>query len=356
MREYITNKKGEPMSSVYFSDNHLNNNDVGNIKKFYSGTELLNKLASIPACQQLLDKAQQVIQSENLPPLEVRLEKTPNGFSCDQRQNVLVINPDASNQLRWALRCVISLIKFPKNKKLYNSCYRGSYATPDEYVTAQAYLEFRKTQIVNNTLKEMKEQDRKFFYVSSPFDDKNFDIFFNQLSPKWKKFHENVWVKNNLLSQIASSTLGQDLYLEAQKVIKERQWNRLEIHLEEIEGGFKAQQVKNIIRIKPDLPYSEQFALCIFELTNVIHFKARLDAWKNSDNAEHYAKSVELLEYKGLQMIMPIVDQINTLNQKKLFIDKDIWPDCTLSFEEYYETLEPEHINFYRKGWQRKLQ
>lgn len=164
-----------------------------------------------------------------------------------------------------------------------------------------------------------------------------------------------------LIKELSQYSQCKALIEEAQNVVRELGLPAVEVRFEPLSHKSRAEQDKNIIRIKTNLSASNQRDVFIFELTNVIQHKKHLEIWEAAKkgiykSAEEYARAVEFIEYNGLNRKNVISRAMNKQNGRffRSYMENpwEYIPVKTMGFNLFYNLFIPDwHKEHYRKYW-----
>lgn len=177
---------------------------LSNEKK--SGKEILDELKKNPECLQLIQEAQMVLKELKLPPLEIRIEKTKNGFPSEQDCHIIRISPErsSSEQLGYAIMELTNVIQHERHVEVDRNITQ--YISAEEYAKAHELIEYEGVIKCNEITRKINIRKGSFFkpFIKNdweyfPVQTMGFDLYYHQfLADHHKEFYRKYWrIVNN---------------------------------------------------------------------------------------------------------------------------------------------------------------
>jgi hypothetical protein len=139
-------------------ENFLLNSEAG------TGEAILKMLHSFPECATLIKEANDVIQRNHFPPLEIRVENFGNGSEARQCDNIIRILPGLSARKMLGL-AIFELHNLTTHEQFTNShdkINRGQYSSAEEYTKDWEKIEYHNLIRCNVIINKINQQRRYF--------------------------------------------------------------------------------------------------------------------------------------------------------------------------------------------------
>jgi len=110
-----------------------------------SGETLLKELCATPEGADLVREAEEKLHASNLLKLDIRIEKTTNGFLAENLRNIIRVNTGNSRELQLFLLIfeLTNTIQNKEHKKVSTNALLGIYRTAEEFAKAREYIEYK---------------------------------------------------------------------------------------------------------------------------------------------------------------------------------------------------------------------